>query len=438
MAKRCPDPRRPLKVCFLLGWACACGEIYTPVAATTPGGGESPADAHGPSWSVISVPTGMDPSPPGSLSLSTEDVALFVDAGSVPHIAYALWPDKIAHAWLSGDHFDQELLDDARMGWFKSWAVEENDNVPNLVFGLDRYNIGLFEARQRSGIWETSYSEFSSDPSLVAGAPAATRRNGIVHIARVFERPLQQEEYPAEFAGALLRHVPMYGEEAAPFEGPGTISFEQVPPSTAIAVDAESTVHLLYTAPSDDYTAYVPDPELYAPYTVRYTTVRNGLWSAPETLSEQPGAYAGLSLVTDERGNVHASFGEGAVADPPDNTYRRTAVIRYLRRGIGESSWLRETVSPAAPVLVASASLGVDSSGDVHLAYCRASEESPQCNALGIAHRSSNQWTWDVIDERCMDTGEMATLAVDRSDGLHVAYHGCDNSLAYAYRAGVE
>jgi hypothetical protein len=254
----------------------------------------------------------------------------------------------------------------------------------------------------------------------------------------VLERPLTPEEYPDSppTDGNLLRHVPIYGDQIAPFGGPGTIAIDQVPPATAIAVDDASTVHILYTAPPDEYAAYLPEPDLYAPFTVRYASIRAGQWSDPETLSEQPGAYGGLSLTIDESGTVHASFGETRVIDSPASTSRRTAIIRYLQRAVGQSSWLREAVIPDAPVLLASASLGVDRDGDVYVVYCRASEESLQCDALGIALRTSGEWSWEVIDDRCQDMGQMATLAIDDSKGLHVAYRGCDNALAYAYRAG--
>src|SRR5690606_3856892 len=146
--------RSALKVGLLLSWACACGEIKNPSAVTTSGGGGAGADVGAATWALITVDTGIEHARLGRLSLSTEDIALFVDSKRIPHIAFARWPDNIEHAWLAGDEFQREVIDQARLGWYKSWAVGADDVDPILVFGGYTYGTALFEAHHRSGMWE--------------------------------------------------------------------------------------------------------------------------------------------------------------------------------------------------------------------------------------------------------------------------------------------
>jgi hypothetical protein len=167
----------------------------------------------------------------------------------------------------------------------------------------------------------------------------------------------------------------------------------------SLGIDAQGNLHLAYIAFSG-------------------WQLREGLWSSEEEtwvttlIASGPQRYTSLAAEPDGGLDLTYVDGEGT--------------LQFLHREL-LGAW---DATPVDTVGITRSSLGVESSGAVHIAYQRD-------NALQYAHRDANgTWSLTTLDADALVTGVDPSLALDDQGGVHIGYTDLpDRNLRYAYRA---
>ncbi|MET0411564.1 MAG: hypothetical protein ABW217_09715 [Polyangiaceae bacterium] len=361
-----------------------------------------------------------DPGQPygrGRLTLSGYDLSLLLDAAGTPHIAYTAGlsqlGDQLRHAWLEGGVFQSDVVDEYSRA-HKSWLR----GAPELRLVYNNYSyasIGFQARRDEGGSWSRETFEVSGDAAAISG----TWRDGRAQIAYVsaLSSASNETKQGVTFADSDLPDA--FVEYA----------YERVDAFSSLAIDASGTAHLLYTAPARE----IPKLSEKLPAAVRYVTVRDGVWSEPETLTE-PGHYAGLSLVIDGEGLSHVSFTRSRPLD--SELLTQASEVIYLTRAAGNADWQRVLLPAGSGAVASRESLAVTADGTVLLAYCALDAEGGRCGGLRLATLRDGAWSSESIDDGCVDLGALATVQLAADGSVHVAYQGCERELMYAVRSG--
>jgi hypothetical protein len=353
-----------------------------------------------------------------TLGLSGEDLSLLLDAAGVPHIAYASGDsslgDEVRRAWLDGDAFQSDIVDEYGGRAQKSW-IRGAPRPSVLLNNRGFAGLGYQATFAEDSGWTWRAFEGEEDDS-------AAGLSGVWHEGRA--RIAYVSALGNGVTSALRQGVAFDGEEPQPPQS----TMETVQGYTALAVDASGTAHILYTAPALE----IPKLSELMPAVVRYVTVLDGVWSEPETLSE-PGNYAGLSLVVDDTGISHVSFTRSRL---PADLLTQTSQVIYLTRRASYADWQRQLLPTESSAVASRESLAVAADGTVLLTYCALDSEEHRCNGLQLATLRDGTWSSEPIDEGCVDLGALATLQLAADGSVHVAYQGCERELMYAVRGG--
>jgi hypothetical protein len=414
--------------------APAPGDVAEDLAASdSPGSSAEPQlDVHASRWRISETT---------STTSSVAELAIMVDAEGTPHIAHnggVGTSGGLRHAWLVDGELTEEVIDDSSRGWQKSWMA--GAPKPHLVYdSLHLFEYASYEAsRDPSGAWAVETFNF---PQTVA-ASAAVWRGGAPWVAR--QTSERSAEYPSSQPSVAMLHGVLFDGQPAPTSGT-RYGREDVTPGLALAFDSSGKAHIVYSAPSDELADFPNSASLAGaadvdkrsekfPYTVRYVTVDDGLWSEPETLTPSEGWYLGLSLAIDDQDNVHVAFSGASDFIPSDSEYdlRFASTITHLERA-GDGGWIREDVVSSGSPQMARGSLALGPEGDPQLVYF--AQPSAERGEVTYARKQGGAWTTEIIQTGCARHGDKATLALDGAGNPHAAYRSCDATLVYATRA---
>ncbi|MBA7532375.1 hypothetical protein ES705_24601 [subsurface metagenome] len=148
-------------------------------------------------------------------------------------------------------------------------------------------------------------------------------------------------------------------------------------------------------------------------------------WSTTEVVSTESTDWSGyVSLAVDSPGNVHVVWKDltnyaGAGTDED---------IFYKRWDTASSSWtMSEVVSTESTDWSGYASLAVDSSGNVHIAWVDDTDYAGSGTDTDIFYKywnaSSSAWTTtEVVSTESTDSGVSSSLVVDSSGNVHIAW----------------
>lgn len=397
-----------------------------PLGNVTQTDGGSRHDAGAGSWQTALV----DPEVDWSAQLS-----LLVDPAGTPHIAYTAAepgePMTLRHAWSGSDAvFQRELVDQYGRGRNKAWV--HGSNALRLVYDNISYSTVDFDAvRDSSGSWTVDINEVIDGS---AGASALWRDGRLV---LAYLTAVRGVEYPGYDPFMVFRQGVVVDDVPLPTEWT-KLTTEAVTPHLSLAADSAGTVHVLYTAPVDDFTRYPPSGGELVAYTVRYAKVQDGAWSEPELLSPAAGYYEGLSIAVDAEDHVHATFATLGSLDGGESGLLTPAfAITYLRRASGASAWERDAVPERGPVSLARGAFAVSQAGEAHWVYCRLRERQPGlCQGLSHARWTNGTWSNEEIQSGCELLGPSA-LALGPEGSIHVAIVGCQRDLEYARHAAL-
>jgi hypothetical protein len=109
------------------------------------------------------------------------------------------------------------------------------------------------------------------------------------------------------------------------------------------------------------------------------------------------------------------------------------SLVRMGRRDPGTGTWTVETVADATHQPTGAASIAVDSAGGVHVAYCEYTGEY-NLNYV-VKPAGSTTWMLQTVDPggANVNVGEYASILIDQSDVVHIAYYDRTNhDLKYA------
>ena len=403
-----------------------CGREGTgrqPLGTVMQTDGESREDAGANSWQTSMVDPEVDWS---------AQISLMVDPAGTSHIAYSAYepggPMTPRHAWSGSGAFQIELVDTYGRGRNKAWVP--GSDALRLVYDDIAYGgINFYASRAADGVWTVDVNEVVDGS---AGATALWRERRLVLAYLTAARGV---EYPGYDPFQVLRQGVVVDDVSLPTQWT-KLTTEAVTPRLSLAADSGGTVHVLYTAPVDDFTEYPPGGDELVPYTVRYAKVQDGMWSEPEALGSGAGYYEGLSIAVDGDDNVHATFATlGTFADAEVGLITPSFAITYLRRAPGAGPWERDVVPETGPVTLERGSFALSQTGEAHWVYCRLRERRPGlCQGLSYARWTNGAWLNDEIQSGCELLGP-SSLALGPDGSIHVAYVGCERDLEYARHA---
>jgi hypothetical protein len=395
-----------------------CGAVHEPGSPALDSNGHdagAPIDAGAPAeWAIITAAGRLD----------TGNLSVMLDTSGTPHVAYSVSLNAesyLWHAWVSDGEVQAEQVDAYGRGRSKAWVPGSPE--PRLVYDSSNFSMGAFHAaRTSTAEWTVEILQFGEE----SGGASAVWKDGRNYLARV------TASLDSPDGDRLVRHGVMY--EDVPMPAASTrVAGERVRPQLAMAMDSSGGVHIVYTAPADDYTLYFPSDSGPVPHTVRYVTVINDQWSAPLLLREFPGNFEGLSIAIDASDTVHVAFSElvsyNAVGDGAPSLE-----VHHLSQ-IRGADWLDEVVPTAGGARLSRGSMALDDDGVLHLAYCATGDAPPRCAGVGYARQHSDAWRFETIQQGCDRLGEEASLAVGAKGNVFVAYRGCDGELSLAGRS---
>jgi hypothetical protein len=409
--------------CALLAASTAC---QSTTAAPSGGAVSDAGDAGAAGWHVRVI----DQEWAGS-----GQVSAMMDPADTPHFAYSAVATTprggsmgvVRHAWLEAGELRVEQVDGSGRGLNKAWVLGSDE--PRLVYDHIEYTGANFQA-----VWlaPDQWNVEVNTVVEVSAAASAVWQDGRLRMA--YLTAVRGADHPDYEPGSLYRQGVVFDGQALPEEWTKII-YTPVSKELAFQIDSAGTTHIAYATPPDDFNQYPGHPDGLPPYQLRYTTVRDGVWSAPELLTPSPGQYSGLAMKVDAGDSLHVTFTEVGVALQPEEDVTRINEIVYLHRAAGAASWEREIVPGTGPAAVARGALAVSPNGVVHLAYCTVATPGSGCNGIRYAEKAAGQWSQEEIQPGCEHTGAQAALAVGSDGRVHVAYQGCEFlQLVYATR----
>jgi hypothetical protein len=107
--------------------------------------------------------------------------------------------------------------------------------------------------------------------------------------------------------------------------------------------------------------------------------------------------------------------------------------VKMAKRDPVSGTWTTEVVADATHPPTGAASIAVDSTGGIHIAYCEYSGEYNLMYAVKVA--GGTTWMLQTVDPggTSVNVGEYASILVDQSDVVHIAYYDRTNhDLKYA------
>lgn len=173
--------------------------------------------------------------------------------------------------------------------------------------------------------------------------------------------------------------------------------------AVSIAVDSDANVHLAYRDATNQRLKYATRAALTGQWTASVIDATNNTGEEP-------------SIAVDANDAVHVAYRR--------NTNKRL-MYAYLAPG---GSWVLEHATPSADARAPS--LDVDWRGGVHVSYYDATTQ-----ALRYVYRAPGEgWTNSVLVDGAARSGQASDVAVDASDGVHIAYYRGfpDKDLRYA------
>lgn len=397
-----------------LSVAVGCGAIHESPASSrsarrddagVPVGGAQP-------WSFRSLPE----------RLTTGNLSVMLDAAGVPHVAYSTSSNSIAelrHAWLVDGKLASERVDTNGRGRRKTWVPGSLE--PRLVYDHLSFSVvGFHAVRSSAEEWAVNVLEFKQPSAGIS----AVWQGGELKLCRMSASTEDSE------GGRVWRHGLVC--DSLQLSALSTrVATETVPPQLAMATDSLGALHLLYTAPADDYRAYLPSDDGLLPHTIRHVMLANDEWSELTTLSEAPGSYDGLSIAIDAADTLHVAFAE-LVSYNEEGDGAPSLKLHHWSRSVG-SKWVGEVIPTPARARLSRGSLSLDDSGVLHLVYCLIADSPPLCNAVGYARNVRGTWQSETIQDGCESFGDDAALAAT-SEQAFVAYRGCNGELVLAGR----
>ncbi|MBI5509187.1 MAG: putative metal-binding motif-containing protein [Deltaproteobacteria bacterium] len=182
----------------------------------------------------------------------------------------------------------------------------------------------------------------------------------------------------------------------------------------SIAVDPDRGVHIAYRDASNQDLKYA------------YRAATAGSFTLSPALVTAGNVGEHTSIAADKTGAVHISYYDASAA-----------VLRYLRKPKGGSFTAPAQVDAATGTGQYSA-LAVDSTGGVHVVYYDAANVNLNYRYLAplLDPAVSGNWAGAVVDA-VGNVGQHAAIAIDKNDGVHVAYYDATSGkhdLKYAYR----
>ena len=285
-------------------------------------------------------------------------------------------------------------------------ALDSSD-TPHVAYKQDIFDAGLGETRISLSyvqlqpgqaltpelLEEGTVTFFFSDAYRVA---IAIDSNDLVYLAHKVNAPPVAEkiQYLQVSSGSTVK-----GTIQESMDWMGSIS---------LAIDSMGAAHACYTLGGALY----------------YANSIGGAWSSTDVSTLVPGTVGNnCDLAIGSSDSIHISFIESSSND-----------LRYLSNDSG--SWAASTIDlhSGNPVNTAhTTSIGIDSSGNAHIAYFHDFAD----NDLEYATNASSSWVASKVDSNG-DVGYDCEIVVDSVGDVHIAYedHTATNLLKHATNGG--
>jgi hypothetical protein len=305
--------------------------------------------------------------------------SIAVDGEGGVHIAYSDdndWAPLYAYRPPGGVWETEAVTIDGAGGQYVSVAVDARGLVHVLHYDADPRELQAF-CKDRSSEWEVEVVDGGSGSSVGDYSTVAVGPGGDVHI-------VYRDQSTEQLKGAHRSPGGTWMMEIID-PGPGAGRWP------AMGVAPDGTLHLVYVADASEELRYITRP-----------TAAAGGWSAVEVLA---GDVDRVSLVVGTDGVVHVVYDD------------RGAGPTYRRRGAGV--W-EITAIPIGDFGGDELALAVSPSGGVHVAFESRSDlrhvELPAGSPIAA-------WlAEEVVDDNGGVNGERASISVDSSGIVHVAY----------------